>query len=151
MNDILICLNCPVENGCVDDKGYEGEKSDCPLETVTNNNTYVTIRELAATLGIPHSTIYSRKEKLKKLARHKTEKSLKNRKPTFYIHKEDAMVALKRIETKKKKREKKAQIVFSVLSDDKNKLKEIARGEGMSLSKLVNEIVIEYLNTNRLM
>lgn len=151
MNDILICLNCPVENGCVNDKGYKGRKLDCPLETVTNNNTYVTIRELAATLGIPHSTIYSRKEKLKELARHRTEKSSKNGKPTFYIHKEDAMAALKRMETEKKKRDKRVQIVFSILSDDRNKLKEIARSEGMSLSKLVNEIVMEYLNTNRLM
>ncbi len=145
MNDILICLDCPIENGCVDDEEYEGKKSDCPLEKVDSNNTYVTIKELAVILGIPHSTIYSRRRKLEKLARHKMAKSPKNRKSTFYIHREDAIVALGEMKAIKKKRERKAQIVFSIKLEARNKLKEIAREKNMSLSGLVNEIVTEYL------
>lgn len=144
MNDILTCLDCPIENGCVNDEGYEGKKSDCPLEKV-GNNTYVTIKELAVILGIPHSTIYSRRGKLEKLARHKMARSPKNRKSTFYIHREDAIVALREMKTIKKEREKKSQIVFSIKLEARNKLKEIAERQGMSLSGLVNEIVIEYL------
>lgn len=144
-SNISICLDCPVENGCVDDKGYEGERSDCPLEKIDNNNIYVTIKELAIILSIPHSTIYSQRKKLEELARHKMAKSPKNRKLTFYIHREDAIVALEKIKATKKKHEKRVQIVFSISSDGRNELKEIAERRSISLSKLVNEIVVRHL------
>lgn len=145
MNNILACLSCPIENGCVNDKGYEGKRSDCPLEKVDGNNTYVTIKELAAILGIPHSTIYSQRGKLEKLTRHKMAKSPKNRKLAFYIHREDAIVALEKIKATKRKRKKRVQIVFSIKLEARNRLKEVARGKGISLSGLVNEMAMEYL------
>lgn len=148
MNDILACLDCPVKNGCVEDKNFKGNKLDCPLRTmvVTSDSEYITIRELAAILNIPHATIYSKRDKLKRLVRHKVEISPKNHRPTLYINREDVMIVEDKIRTRKRK-ERKVQIVFGIQLDAKKRLKEIVKERNMpSLARLINEIVMEYLD-----
>lgn len=155
-NNISICLDCPITNGCVEDEDFQSNGLECPLKMrimakiMTSTNEYITLRELAAIIDIPYATIYSRRTKLKKLLKHKTVKSPKNHQPTFYVHREDALAAADEIKATGRP-ERKVQIVFGIKQDAKDKLKEIARERNMpSLAMLLNEIVMEYLEGDKL-